>query len=106
MNDGAIPFGDDAKDNKQLNVPGAAKAFIEAVDDNDPSEDAAYVLAFGNWNDARYDGENHVLRFRFKHPPQTPYIENVTLLMRGNSQKIEEMIRGANWNSIYAALAK
>lgn len=106
LNSEAIGFGTGSKQSKQLNVAGASKAFIEAGDNNNSSNNGAYVLAFGNWKNAKYDADNEAFRFRFTHPPQTPYIENVTLRMGGDDDKIQEMMRDADWNSLNTALAK
>lgn len=106
LNAGAISYGTNPKKNKQLKVEGASKAYIQAENNNNPSENGAFILAFGNWGNAKNDVDNKCFRFKFNHPPQTPFIENISILMHGNDDKIAQIIKDADWNSLNDALTK
>lgn len=106
VNDGVVAFGSLPDKVQKLNIPGVAKAFIVAEDNNTPRRNGAFVLAFGSWENAKFNSENHCYNFKYTHAAGTPFIENVVIEMYGNSERIKEMINKCDWNKVTAALAQ
>lgn len=92
-------------DFREVRIPGAAKAFQLEVGHGD-ARGARYLLAFGRWNAARRTADEHVLRYDFVHPPHTPYVENVVVEVCGAQDRVEELLRTADWPSLNAALSR
>lgn len=106
VNGGFLGLGSSPQHNKPLQVHGASKAFVVAQDNNTTRRTGACVLAFGDWQDAKYDAENQRYVFKFKHPPQTAWVEEVVIEIYGANSRIEQLLQQADWNSVNAALTK
>lgn len=104
INGEVVTLGNMPKKNIQLKIPGATQAFIVALDNNTTRRTGAIVLAFGNWNNAKYDSENHCYRFHYSHFPQTPFVENVVIEMYGNTDRIKEILKKSDWSKVAASL--
>jgi hypothetical protein len=104
VNSGTVGLGSFPRQNKLLPIPAASKAFIVTQDNNTTRRTGAFVLAFGNWQNAKYDSENKCYRFSFQRPPQSPYVENITLEIYGANDTINEVLRKAGWNILNEAL--
>lgn len=104
INSASVDLGSMPNKNISIKVPGTSKAFIVAQDNNDPDNEGTVVLAFGHWKDARLDSENNCYRFKYHHPPQTPFIENVLISIHGNSGRIKEILMKSDWQNVAAPL--
>lgn len=90
----------DASTKPQLQIPGAVYSFM--TEESDDKRSQTVVLLFGNWKSAQR-GENG-LDFRFKHPPQTPAIENIEIQLQGSPDRIRELLHSADWKRVNDAL--
>jgi hypothetical protein len=104
INGGVADLGSAPNKNQKLNIPGVAKAFIVAEDNNTTRRNGAFVLAFGHWENAKYNAELHCYNFKFSHPPQTPVIENAVIEIYGNSERINEIIKKCDWSTVTAGM--
>lgn len=62
----------------------------------------SYWLLFGNWQTATNGG--YGLTYHFKHPPVTPYIENIAITITGADDRIQELLKTINWSELQDAL--
>ncbi len=62
----------------------------------------SYWLLFGNWAAARHDQDG--LGFHFTHQRQTPYIENVVIIIQGADDRIAELLKTVDWSQMQHAL--
>jgi hypothetical protein len=90
--------------NHDLHIPGAAMAY--KISDNALSHGSAYVLAFGNWQPLKWDADHGWYHFRFAHPQNTPYIENIEIRIFGADDRIQELFHTIDWNQVNAALTR
>jgi hypothetical protein len=104
VNDGVVALGSLPDKIQKLNFPGVAKAFIVAEDNNTPRRKGAFVLAFGHWENAKYNPGNDCYNFKYVHPPGTPFIENVVIEIYGNSERINEIVKQCDWSKVTAGL--
>src|SRR5579884_777064 len=83
-------------------VPGAT--FVHKDRNNPFSHGAAYVLFFSNGSTGKWDQTNGLYRFKFAHPANTPYIENVEIRIYGAEDRIQELLKKIDWKQVNAAL--
>jgi hypothetical protein len=72
------------------NLPGAGRTY--------------YYLLFGNWDAAQCASPGHVVSFKFKHPVNTPFIENIYIQIIGDNDVIQNMVNNSDWNIIKNSL--
>jgi len=65
-----------------------------------------YVLVFGNWKTykAMNADDLPLFKFSFTHPNGSPYIENIVIILKGNTNRIKEMLPKIDWNKINKGL--
>lgn len=85
-----------------LHVPGAAFAYKQRS--NPYGYGVAYVLAFGNWKAAHWFASSAVYEFHFRHPGNSPFIENVEVRLYGSEERIRELLRKVKWAEINTGL--
>ncbi len=90
--------------NHDLHIPGAAFAY--KIDDSAFGHGAAYILAFGNWNNSKWDAEHGWYHFHFAHPQNTPYIENIEVRIYGADDRIQQLLHSIDWNQMNDALTR
>jgi hypothetical protein len=90
------------KETVKLDVKGVDFCYHTGKDqyDNDIS---SYLLLFGNWKTAKY-GE-YGLHYHFIHPPKTPYIENIEIIIKGADDYIVQLLKTVNWSEMQNALS-
>ncbi len=97
------------KDNKEnLRVPGCA--FASRLPHNhwmgiDRNLETGYVLAFGNWSTAKPSQGYDDYRFHFIHPNNSPFIENIIIIIMGNEQRIKELLSKIDWSQLNNGLS-
>ncbi|HVP37580.1 MAG TPA: hypothetical protein VMS93_00195 [Candidatus Saccharimonadales bacterium] len=103
----SAPIGQPPARNRDLGVAGAAFAYaLNPGDSPDAGHGSYFILGFGNWRGARWDGENLGYRFAFAHRPGTPFVENVVIRIWGADDRIRELLRAVDWNQLNAALTR
>src|SRR6185312_6534425 len=89
-----------------LKIPGVFFAYKEPPGDKQlhmvDHGKSSYVLAFGNWGNAKFQDENY--QFHFTHPLGTPYIENIVILIYGAPDKVQEVLQNTDWKKINEGL--
>ena len=63
-----------------------------------------YHILIGNWDVAQCSSPAHNVSFKFKHPVNTPYIENVDIEIIGQSDFIDHFVKNSDWGIITGAL--
>ena len=76
----------------------------KANEDQYSNETKTYWILFGNWKNAQWNEDNQWLRFHFTHPANSPYIENVVVLIIGDNDYIKQVIQKTDWIKIKNAL--
>jgi len=92
---------------EDLKIPGCYFSF-KPTKDPGTNQDLTneYVLAFGNWKTFKerdYSGTPYY-EFSFTNPNGSPYIENIVIILKGNIERIKEMIKKIDWNKINQGL--
>lgn len=77
-----------------LGVPGAYFAYRAQSDS--ALMRPQYVLCFGDWSTAK--PVNGFYNFVYKHPPDTPHIENIVVRLSGNEAAIQSLLKNPMWN--------
>lgn len=92
---------------EDLKIPGCYFSF-KPTKDPVTNQDLTnqYVLVFGNWKTAKlkYYGDMPVYEFSYMHPKGSPYIENIVVILKGNKERIKEMLRKTDWYPINKGL--
>ena len=91
--------------NIDLKIPGTAFAYKIKNKVTDPDSGGA-VLAFGNWQTAKWDAGNGWFHFAFVHKEGTPYVENAEVLLYGAQDRIEELLHGVAWSKVNDAMTR
>lgn len=88
-----------------LKIPGCYFSYRTATDPND-SQTTNYVLAFGNWKNAKlkYYSNAPSYEFSFMHAKGSPFIENIVIIMKGNEKHIQETLKEVDWTKINKGL--
>ena len=87
-----------------MQIPGAAMVYPTSA--NALSHGSAYVLAFGNWQDAKWDAANSGYHFNFVHPQNTPYIENIVIQIFGADDRIQQLLKTIDWNAVNEGMTR
>ena len=90
--------------NTDLHVPGAAFAY--KINDNPTGHGVSYILLFANWSQLNWDGQHRWCHFRFAHPQNTPFIENVEVQIYGAPDRVEELLHTVQWKQVNEALTR
>jgi hypothetical protein len=64
-----------------------------------------YHLLIGNWDLAQCSSSNHSVNFKFKHPINTPFIENVDIEIIGQCDLVDNFVKNSNWSIISDSLS-
>lgn len=88
--------------NSDLHIPGAAFAY--KVNHSSSAHGISYILAFGSWSQMNWDDKNHGYHFKFAHPQNTAYIENIEILVSGAPDRLEELLHSVDWKQVNDAL--
>lgn len=105
LNSEALGLGSAPARNTTLSLSGVDRAFVIAEDDYAPDNKGNRVLAFGNWKTAEHDAKNAAERFHFVHPPQTPFIENMVVIISGAEDLTRELLEKTDWTQVTASLS-
>jgi hypothetical protein len=109
VNDVELPILPGKNSIANLKIPGCANSFKLTHDDhwrgNNQDLDAGYLLAFGNWSTAKPSRDYDDYRFHFIHPDGDPFIENIVILIKGNEQRIKELLKEIDWNEVNKGLS-
>lgn len=92
-----------------LHIPNVPVAYEEIQANGDMGNDTTIYLAFGNWKINYPQKEVTNLNpqyYTFKHPKETPYIENVLMIFTGNMKRIREILQTTNWELVTNALTQ
>jgi len=65
---------------------------------------ACYVLVYGDWNTAHLNASSGYYDFRFVHPAASPHLENIVIRLTGSDDRIQEMLKAADWARVNGAL--
>ncbi len=84
-----------------LKLPGTAMAFKSAPDKHG---NVSVWLLFGNWKAATWNASDRWLRFHFRRPGRYPAIENIAIDMNGSPERIDELLKSADWKVVDQAL--
>ncbi len=87
-----------------IQVPGTAMAYHATT--NPFNHGSAYVLLFGNWQGTKWDAGNNAYPFHFTHPQNTPFIENVVIQIYGADDRIQELLKKIEWNTVNAGMTR
>jgi len=85
-------------------VPGAAMAYHATA--NPYTHGAAYVLLFGNWQGLKYSADHNAYQFHFAHPQNTPFIENIVIQIYGADDRIQELLKKIDWNTVNTGMTQ
>jgi len=88
--------------NADLRIPGAAFAY--KVNHSTSAHGISYILAFGSWSQMNWDDKSHTYHFKFAHPQNTAYIENIEILVSGAPDRLEELLHSVDWKQVNDAL--
>ena len=103
-----LPVNPDKNNKGNLTIPGCAYAFKLSHDHwigTDRNLEAGYALAFGDWSTAKPSRDYGDYRFHFIHPGNSPFIENIVIIMMGNEERIKELLSKMNWNEVNDGLS-
>lgn len=96
------------KGNKEdLKIPGC---YFSYKLDKDPitHQDLTgeYVLVFGNWKTVKlkYYSNMPVYEFSFTHSKGSPFVENIVIILKGNNNRIKEILQKTDWSAINKGL--
>lgn len=92
-----------------LKVPGCYFSYKQSLNNTvgtNLNPENSYVFAFGNWGNAKYDANLEVYQFHFGHPPGTAFIENLVIIVSGNNEAIQRMIKSEKFMMINEGLTK
>lgn len=78
-----------------LKIPGVALAQKAPGEYFKSNKGYSYWLCFGNWRTAD---------FKFKHPNNTPFIENIVVIFFGAEDRVQELLNKIDWKILNAAL--
>ena len=90
--------------NPDLHVPGAALAYRLKPYKFDKG--TSVILLFGNWKAATWNANTGGDRFKFKHSPHQPAIENIVIQLDGSPERIDQLLHGVNWQVVNDALTE
>jgi hypothetical protein len=108
VNDVELPMLPGKNSAANLKIPGCAYSFKLTHDHwrgSNQDLDAGYLLAFGNWSTAKPSRDYDDYRFHFIHPDVDPFIENIVILIKGNEQRIKELLKEIDWNEVNKGLS-
>jgi hypothetical protein len=108
VNDVELPILPDKNSAANLKIPGCAYSFKLSHDHwrgSNQDLDAGYMLAFGNWSTAKPSRDYDDYRFHFVHPDGDPFIENIVILIKGNEQRIKDLLKEIDWNEVNKGLS-
>ncbi len=103
VNDAGIPINPAKKSLADLKIPGCYFAYKQQPDNligTDRNIPDSYVLAFGKWENAKYNANLNEYYFKFGHPPGTPYIENIVIILSGPPDRLQELLKTTDWKSV------
>lgn len=87
-----------------MQVPGTVMAYHATT--NPFNHGSAYVLLFGNWQGTKWEAGKTAYSFHFAHPQNTAYIENVVIQIYGADDRIQQLLKAVDWNSVNTGLTK
>jgi hypothetical protein len=99
------------RQNTHINEPGSAgtKISVGGVPvcykintSHDGIKENTYWLLFGNWQSSAVG--RYGLAYHFVHPPKTPFIENITVVIAGADDRIQELLKTIDWHPLQSAL--
>ncbi|MGN6194819.1 MAG: hypothetical protein ACTHOB_07765 [Ginsengibacter sp.] len=94
-----VDFYPNPKD--ELKIPGVAFAQKVPGEYFKSDKGYSYYLCFGNWQPPK--GKEN-MSFKFKHPDNTPYIENIVVIFFGADDRVQELLRKIDWSVLNDAL--
>jgi len=100
----SIGFDPPPAANTDLHLEGTAFAY--KVNENPDGHGESYLLAFGSWGQLNWDAQHRWYHFRFAHPQNTPYIENIEIRIYGAPDRIQELLHTVDWKQVNEALAR
>lgn len=109
VNDIEIPVKPIKNSTADLKIPGCYFSYKQpagkliGTDNNTPD---SYVLVFGNWSTAKLRPSFDDYGFKFIHPKETPYIENIVIIISGNNDRIKELFKTIDWEKVNDGLTK
>ncbi|MGH2612492.1 MAG: hypothetical protein ACRDFB_05525 [Rhabdochlamydiaceae bacterium] len=111
VNEKKLPINPVKNGKDDLKLPGCYYAYKQSSDPNklvgtDRGLENSYVLAFGNWTNAKvsYYSDVPYYNFHFLRPPGTPYIENMVIIISGNNNRIKYLLQEIDWNKVNRGL--
>jgi hypothetical protein len=90
------------KPDSYLGISGIDRTY--KTNDASQGEGSAYVLLFGNWQNAKWMANDGWLRFA--HPNGTPYIENIEIRLYGADDRIQELLHSIDWKQVNEAMTR
>lgn len=109
VNEVAIPVRPAKNSMTDLKIPSCYFAYKQpsdkliGTDNNTPD---SYVLVFGDWSTARTRASFGDYGFKFIHPKETPYIENIVIIISGSNDRIKEILKTTDWQKMNEGLTK
>lgn len=103
VNETGIPMNPVKNNAADLKIPGCYFSYKQqpnnliGTDRNIPD---SYVLAFGNWENAKHNANLNEYYFKFRHSPGTPYIENIVIILSGPPERLKELLKATDWKSV------
>jgi hypothetical protein len=88
--------------NVKLDVKGPFLSYKTNQDQYSNKDIHGYWLLYGNWPTVQ--NGPYGLTFKFKRPPSSPYIENIAIIITGAEDRIQELLKTADWTQLQAAL--
>jgi hypothetical protein len=109
VNEKKLPVNPVPSSSINLKIPGCYFAYKQSPDKligTDRNLESSFVLAFGNWGNTRVQhyGNITAYEFHFLHPPSTPYIENIVIILSGNQARIGQLLSTLHWDDINRGL--
>ncbi|HET6145761.1 MAG TPA: hypothetical protein VFE02_19815 [Candidatus Acidoferrales bacterium] len=89
--------------NQDLHIPGAALAY--RVSNYKFDKGTSVILLFGDWKSAAWKAADGAYKYKFKHAPHQPAIENIEIHFDGSPERIDELLRTVKWEKINDALS-
>ncbi|HEY5406180.1 MAG TPA: hypothetical protein VIJ92_03795 [Ginsengibacter sp.] len=107
VNEIGIPMNPAKGNAADLKIPGCYFSYKQRPDiliGTDRNIPDSYVLIFGKWEQARFNASLHEYYFKFKHPPGTPYIENIVIILSGAPGPLKELLTTIDWENVNEGL--
>lgn len=103
VNEAGLPVKPVKNSAADLKIPGCYFSYKQQPDKligTDRNIPDSYVLVFGNWGNVKTIPGLHEYDFKYTHPPGSPFIENIVIIISGPPARLQELLKTTDWKSV------